>query len=492
MNVLMGIVLIIIVTIILSPIIIVFGIPIVILGCGILIILSIWEIYNYFINKKEIKNNILKIEKIIIYGGDYKGNKILREEEVKLEITDKALVFKTVKGITNEILTGKSEKFNYIFKIEEIKSLEMKKNAENTTELILELQNENTKKLFHIELQQKKNVLNLIKNIDIVHEKLEKILKNKNNEIYYEKMDLLKLVSMKKENILNAKEILLDKCIELRAVLNNISEETWGTEIRLSEQKSKKYSAEFIIKDEKEKEKIKKYKIGDEIIINGVLEDIFEGIYYFRDVIIGKIEIEKKDEEKILENKYSKENLKQEETIEDSYEQLKSKIHFLISSMKVFIYNAKEWFNCLKNFQKIILLFLILLSISINFYTRNSILGKEKEIKEAQKKYDEAIEKNKNILNENEKDNNNSEEKPIATKESTGVNNDVEETGTIEDIKNEIKSEIKEQARNEGIQLTDEQIDKLALYKMQKNMVENLQNNPELRREVENAINDSN
>ena len=119
-------------------------------------------------------------------------------------------------------------------------------------------------------------------------------------------------------------------------------------------------------------------------------------------------------------------------------------------------------------------------------------MGKEKEIKEAQKKYDEAIEKNKNILNENEKNNNNSEEKPIATKESTGVNNDVEETGTIEDIKNEIKSEIKEQARNEGIQLTDEQIDKLALYKMQKNMVENLQNNPELRREVENAINDSN
>ena len=374
MNVLIGIVLIIIVTIILSPIITIFGLSIVILGCGMLIILSIWEIYNYFINKKEIKNNILKIEKIIIYGGDYKGNKIVREEEVKLEITDKALVFKTVKGITNEILTGKSEKFNYIFKIGEIKSLKMKKNNENTTELILELQNENTKKLFHIKLQQKKNVLNLIKNIDIVHEKLEKILKNKNNEIYYEKMDLLKLVSMKKENILNAKEILLDKCIELRAVLNNISEETWGTEIRLSEQKSKKYSAEFVIKDEKEK--IKKYKIGDEIIINGVLEDIFEGIYYFRDVIIGKIEIE---------NKYSKENLKQEETIEDSYEQLKSKIDFLISSMKVFIYNAKEWFNSLKNFQKIILLFLILLSISINFYTRNSILGKEKEIKEAQK-----------------------------------------------------------------------------------------------------------
>ena len=468
----------------------VIGFPIMILGCGMLIILSIWEIYNYFINKKEIKNNILKIEKIIIYGGDYKGNKIVREEEVKLEITDKALVFKTVKGITNEILTSKSEKFNYIFKIEEIKSLEMKKNAENTTELILELQNENTKKLFHIELQQKKNVLNLIKNIDIVHEKLEKILKNKNNEIYYEKMDLLKLVSMKKENILNAKEILLDKCIELRAVLNNISEETWGTEIRLSEQKSKKHSAKFVIKDRKEKEKIKKYKIGDEIIINGVLEDIFEGIYYFRDVIIGKIKIEKKDEEKILENKYLKENLKQEETIEDSYEQLKSKIDFLISSMKVFIYNAKEWFNSLKNFQKIILLFFILLSIGINFYTRNSILGKEKEIKEAQKKYDEAIEKNKNILNENEKYN--SEEKPIATKENTDVNNNVEETGTIEDIKNEIKSEIKEQARNEGIQLTDEQIDKLALYKMQKNMIENLQNDPELRREVENAINDSN
>jgi len=130
--------------------------------------------------------------------------------------------------------------------------------------------------------------------------------------------------------------------------------------------------------------------------------------------------------------------------------------------------------------------------ISLDRWAVACALDAQKEIKEAQKKYDEAIEKNKNILNENEKNNNNSEEKPIATKESTGVNNDVEETGTIEDIKNEIKSEIKEQARNEGIQLTDEQIDKLALYKMQKNMVENLQNNPELRREVENAINDSN
>ncbi len=58
--------------------------------------------------------------------------------------------------------------------------------------------------------------------------------------------------------------------------------------------------------------------------------------------------------------------------------------------------------------------------------------------------------------------------------------------------KKEIKLEIKEQARNEGIQLTEEQIDKLVLYKMQKNMIENLQNDPELRREIENAINNSN
>ena len=243
-----------------------------------------------------------------------------------------------------------------------------------------------------------------------------------------------------------------------------------------------------------EKEKIKKYKIGDKIIINGILEYIFEGIYCFRDVIIGKIEIEKKDEEKILEDKFPKENLKQEETMEDNYEQLKSKILFFISSMKVFIYNAKEWFNSLKKFQKIILFFLIWLSIGINFYTRNSIFLKEKEIKNAQKKYNEAIEKNKKISNEdeNENANNNSEEKPIVTTETTSVNNDIEETGTIEDIKNEIKLEIKEQARNEGIQLTEEQIDKLVLYKMQKNMIENLQNDPELRREIENAINNSN
>ena len=117
-----------------------------------------------------------------------------------------------------------------------------------------------------------------------------------------------------------------------------------------------------------------------------------------------------------------------------------------------------------------------------------------KEIKYAQKKYNEAIEKNKKISNEdeNENANNNSEEKPIVTTETTSVNNDIEETGTIEDIKNEIKLEIKEQARNEGIQLTEEQIDKLVLYKMQKNMIENLQNDPELRREIENAINNSN
>ena len=460
----------------------VIGMPIMILGCIMLIILSIWEIYKFFNEKKEIENNIFRIKYFTIKNDDLKKN---YENGVKIKIID-------------EVLTIETEKLNYVYKIENLKSVKIysKKDSYNIAykKLLLEFQDENTIKLFYVELRQDKGVLNLNKNMDIIYNKLDKLIKSKKNRIYYEKMNLSKLVSMKEQNILSAKEILLNKGIELEAVLSSIIEKTYGTEVRLSTQGSKEFSANFIIKDEEEKEKIKKYKIGDKIIINGILEYIFEGIYCFRDVIIGKIEIEKKDEEKILEDKFPKENLKQEETMEDNYEQLKSKILFFISSMKVFIYNAKEWFNSLKKFQKIILFFLIWLSIGINFYTRNSIFLKEKEIKNAQKKYNEAIEKNKKISNEdeNENANNNSEEKPIVTTETTSVNNDIEETGTIEDIKNEIKLEIKEQARNEGIQLTEEQIDKLVLYKMQKNMIENLQNDPELRREIENAINNSN
>ena len=66
-------------------------------------------------------------------------------------------------------------------------------------------------------------------------------------------------------------------------------------------------------------------------------------------------------------------------------------------------------------------------------------------------------------LSENKK-NNNVEQKTDTAKKTNNTSevSTSEETGTINDIKNEIKLQIKEQAQKEGIQLTDEEIEKLA------------------------------
>ncbi|ALA96356.1 hypothetical protein [Leptotrichia sp. oral taxon 212] len=121
------------------------------------------------------------------------------------------------------------------------------------------------------------------------------------------------------------------------------------------------------------------------------------------------------------------------------------------------------------------------MSIVTKVYTIHSISLKEKEIEQIQKNYEK--------LSENKK-NNNVEQKTDTAKKTNNTSevSTSEETGTINDIKNEIKLQIKEQAQKEGIQLTDEEIEKLALYQMYKNMEENLSNDPALREELKKAI----
>lgn len=121
------------------------------------------------------------------------------------------------------------------------------------------------------------------------------------------------------------------------------------------------------------------------------------------------------------------------------------------------------------------------MNIVTKVYTIHSISLKEKEIEQIQKNYEK--------LSENKK-NNNVEQKTDTAKKTNNTSevSTSEETGTINDIKNEIKLQIKEQAQKEGIQLTDEEIEKLALYQMYKNMEENLSNDPALREELKKAI----
>ena len=61
----------------------VIGMPIMILGCIMLIILSIWEIYKFFNEKKEIENNIFRIKYFTIKNDDLKKN---YENGVKIKI----------------------------------------------------------------------------------------------------------------------------------------------------------------------------------------------------------------------------------------------------------------------------------------------------------------------------------------------------------------------------------------------------------------------
>jgi hypothetical protein len=458
MDGLIGIILIIIVTLILSPIIAVFSIPIFILGCCVIIIMIAREIISFLSEKKEIENNIFRIEYFRILDSAYRIAMI--EQIEKIKIIDKTLIIETKKS-------------HYVYEIENIKSMKVDSyidyNKVKYKKLLLECQDSNTNKLFYIELYQDKGILNLNKNIDIIYDKLNHLSKHEENKIYYEEIDLSELILLQEKNILKAKEILLDKAIRIEAILTNIKEENLYIRVNLAIDNSKESNVIFYINKPEEKEKIKEYQLGDRITVNGIIEEIYDDKYLLGNVIIGKIEIEKKDKKK-LENDCSKENLK----IENKYVELEKKIFFLIS-------NIKKWFSNLNKIQKIILILLILMSIVTKVYTIHSISLKEKEIEQIQKNYEK--------LSENKK-NNNVEQKTDTAKKTNNTSevSTSEETGTINDIKNEIKLQIKEQAQKEGIQLTDEEIEKLALYQMYKNMEENLSNDPALREELKKAI----
>lgn len=58
----------------------------------------------------------------------------------------------------------------------------------------------------------------------------------------------------------------------------------------------------------------------------------------------------------------------------------------------------------------------------------------------------------------------------------------------FQDIKDEVKDEIKDEARKQGMSLTEEQADKLTDYEITRRVVDNLENDPVLRKEFDDAL----
>lgn len=267
-----------------SSLFMILGIPILIIGVVGLLVMAIIETFNFNKTKEEVKNNLFRIEFCEIQHTDVNG-------KVKVKLDE-----------NNETITIETEQqSNYVYKIQNIKSIKLHsaKNRHNWNfkELYLRLQNDETNKLFEITLYQEDGLLGFNENIKIIQNKLNSILKTKQNKIYYEKRNSSELVLLKEKNILKAKEIFIDKAIETEAILKKIKELPYSKiEVFLATSSSEKSSIKFYIyKEEKEeKEKLKNISINDKIVINGIVdkieineeETLNEGYYILKEVII--------------------------------------------------------------------------------------------------------------------------------------------------------------------------------------------------------------
>ena len=150
------------------------------------------------------------------------------------------------------------------------------------------------------------------------------------------------------------------------------------------------------------------------------------------------------------------------------------------------ILEIKKWLNSLNKIQKFVLIIVMLGSIFFNIVLKNIMASKEKELAKISKEYENSVntevieEKNKNSNNENS---NLMEEKK--TTETISENNYSSTSENIDDIKS---NEIRAEAKKKGMALTNEQIEELTLYEMGRRMKENLENDPELQKELEEAL----
>ena len=133
----------------------------------------------------------------------------------------------------------------------------------------------------------------------------------------------------------------------------------------------------------------------------------------------------------------------------------------------------KKWFNNNLD-EKTIIGFIVVVVIALSLIGSgiNEILKNN----ESSNYYQNNSSSNSEYKNENSVSDTKKETEPF------------ENANDFQDIKNEVKDEIKDEAKKRGISLTEEQADKLTDYEITRRTVDNLENDPALRKEFDEAL----
>lgn len=410
-------------------------------------------------------------------------------KSIKLELKNKEIEIKT-------------DDLVYTFRYRELVSAVYEKGGYKYEYCKLRFQDRKTNKLIEILLKDEKEA----NQVNLLLSKLENV---KFGKIKYEKIDISQLIEEKEKNILRAKEEYSRKCISISGLLSNINIANNGKiVIDIGSEISEKQKIQINIENEKEKKKIQELSIKDSIAVNGIIKDVStKKGYMIEEIIINPVDdtsLDLENEEEytfndIVVEDFDNSDIEQEnsvmetentdEEIEEnkSYSKKNTEDFFLIIKEKIL--EIKKWLNSLNKIQKFVLIIVMLGSIFFNIVLKNIMASKEKELAKISKEYENSVntevieEKNKNSNNENS---NLMEEKK--TTETIPENNYSSTSENIDDIKKEISNEIRAEAKKKGMALTNEQIEELTLYEMGRRMKENLENDPELQKELEEAL----
>lgn len=148
---------------------------------------------------------------------------------------------------------------------------------------------------------------------------------------------------------------------------------------------------------------------------------------------------------------------------------------------------TKKWFNELGKIEKtkviisligLVTVILVLINVAISENLKNN------ESAEYYKNNNLEYQNNSSNNLENKNENSVSDTNPDTKKDTEPFEN----ASTFEDIKDEVKNQIKDEARKQGISLTEEQADKLTDYEIVRRATDNLENDPALRKEFDDAL----
>lgn len=148
---------------------------------------------------------------------------------------------------------------------------------------------------------------------------------------------------------------------------------------------------------------------------------------------------------------------------------------------------TKKWFNELGKIEKTkVIISLIGLVTVILVLINVGIIENLKNNESAEYYKNNNLEYQNNSSNNLENKNENS---VLDTNSDTKKDTEpFENASTFEDIKDEVKNQIKDEARKQGISLTEEQADKLTDYEIVRRATDNLENDPALRKEFDDAL----